>query len=177
VTAPDPTSAASKPRRRFQYSLRTLLGFVFLLAVVLSCLSWFGILPKFGNPEDGVTRREGDWVVTTFKPPKEYFSTEYFREQNRLLFTLADRPPQLWDTRVGRRLAILDGHWWITCCGISPDGTQFAMADLFARNGSPNRLGIWDLATGKQTKAFQVAGLNKAELSHANPMVLSVVDP
>ena len=81
-----------------------------------------------------------------------------------VLVAIDAQPPQLWDSRTGKRVAILSAPKGIDSCSVSPDGTRLLTADQlggwrFGRDdGKPvvRSARVWDMASGKLLKTIDV---------------------
>jgi WD40 repeat protein len=104
--------------------------------------------------------KQGDWSVTAIGRLR---FCDYFAEQNRLLLGSEGKDPELWDTKHGKRLAVLSPcKGGIETAALSPDGSQFATGDVvgyeFHRVGERFRrsVRIWETATGKLVKTIDI---------------------
>lgn len=113
------------------------------------------------DPSSGRPRKERDWDVTLVGVSRERRIAQPFDAQHRLVIALDSAPPQLWDTRTGKRVAVLSEQEGMDCCALSPDGTRLLTADLLDGNGLGAKkivrsLRVWDLASGKLLKTIPV---------------------
>jgi WD40 repeat protein len=106
------------------------------------------------------TRTEGDWQVT---PVGHFHSARYFAEQDRLLLVSEGMRPELWDTKQGRRVAVLrECSPDIDTAALSPGGERFVTGDrvdnYYGRNskGLVRSLRVWETATGKLLKTIDI---------------------
>jgi WD40 repeat protein len=89
--------------------------------------------------------------------------SHYLAEQNRLLVAVHGKAPELWDTKQGKRVAVLSAcKAGIDTEDVSPDGSQFATGDTvgypYLRSGKRcvRSLRIWETATGKQLRTIKI---------------------
>jgi WD40 repeat protein len=113
------------------------------------------------DPQARPTRKVGDWEVTTVGFARDRRIAQPFEEQHRLVIALDSDAPQLWDTRTGKRVAVLREQEGMDSCAASPDGTRLLTADLLDGNGLGTKkivrsIRIWDLDTGKLRKTVPV---------------------
>jgi WD40 repeat protein len=129
-----------------------------LLAAVVGAAYFvpFPVPAAFGFPE----RKEGDWTVTTLGVLQ--FS-HYMENQHRLLLACEGKPPELWDTEKGKRIAVLSQHvGTVDSGGPSPDGKRFFTAEAlvdFSRpseGNSARSFRVWETATGKLLKRIDI---------------------
>jgi WD40 repeat protein len=158
--------------RPFSSSASFGRGMVAVALLVFGC--WYSAQPSLGGPNkddkptSGGPRKEGKWEVTSLGQIKDRFYYPHFAAQHRLLLAIDRKPAQLWDTKTGKRIAILAGQKkGVDSCAISPDGTKLLTADrlggwrYFRDKDEENKkvigwLWIWHLKTGKFLKKIEV---------------------
>jgi WD40 repeat protein len=109
---------------------------------------------------DSATRTEGDWQVT---PVGRLRFSHHFPEQDRLLLASERMRPELWDTKKGKRVAVLrDCTEGIGTAALSPGGERFVTGDrldhYFRRDGerAVHSLRVWETPTGKLLKTIDI---------------------
>jgi WD40 repeat protein len=111
---------------------------------------------------EAAPRKEGEFEVTPLGKSPRY--RHYLPAQHRLLFHSVGQPPELWDTKQGRRLAFLrEQEGDLGDADVSPKGDRLATVNGEIQPGrklterlDTLSLCIWDLATGKLIKRHQI---------------------
>jgi len=143
------------------------LAFCMCAVIVVSGFSIPGLSTLFGSlyasdakDLESATRKEGDWAVTEIGRLR---FRRHFAEQDRLLLVAEGKSPELWDTKQGKRVAVLkECKRAIESADASPDGKQFATGEEigyhYRKEGEPfsRSLHIWETTTGKLVKAIEV---------------------
>jgi WD40 repeat protein len=137
------------------------------IRVVLLGVLFTGCAKAPSEPERPAPQvhKEPDWEVTTL--PGRVSWRKPFLEQDRLLLGMNFGPAQLWDTRTGRRVAILDEIFLkIGFTVLSRDGKrlvigQYLREDIWdsakeEKKPPTGTIQVWDLATGKLLKSIPV---------------------
>jgi WD40 repeat protein len=155
---PLPLTRDRRPR-----ALLRILGVAFLgIAVGVVCLFELSGLAQELVKSTLVepTRKEGDWAVT--KLGKLRFSWHLDKE-HRLLVGCEGKPPELWDTEAGTRVAVLGKHQGeLATAARSPDGSRFVTAGEIGYFHSMEKekvvrsLWVWETASGKLIKRIDV---------------------
>ncbi len=170
------------PKRHWsQYSTRSLLLVTALIALACSSVALWRQekARRWDRPELAF----GEWKVKRLPPLRARYAD---RQDRFLLLDTEGHPAQLWDTRGGRRIALLDDHPApIEAAAFSPGSKMLATVETWAeelkvvsyRNPPANRqflesavhqLRIWDTATGEPLHRFTL-DLPKDEFAGASP--------
>jgi WD40 repeat protein len=125
----------------------------------IACIAPFAASPAFGYEE----RKEGAWTVTTLGVER---SGCFMEKEQRLLVACDGKPPELWDTAKGKRIAVLREHAGAVEVSVpSPDGKRIVTASALTDFSRPfNRpeekvirsLWVWETATGKLQKRIDI---------------------
>ncbi len=98
-------------------------------------------------------RTEGQWEVTPVGKAEDGWRLHEIPELNRLVFGIDSRPPQLWDTRTGKRIAIFDEQTnGMDACAASPDKKHIVIADRVGISG-------WHLVEDEKKKEAIIRSL------------------
>jgi WD40 repeat protein len=159
---------SQSPRRSNGRRVRPgLLLFALLVGVLLAWLVPTTVLPLLSDKSassrepPAASRREGDWTVT---PLGDLRLSHVCPERHRLLVGCKGRAPELWDTRAGRRVAVLWQHQGsLGASAWSPDKARFVTAaeiGYFKDSGGQatfiRPVYIWQTDTGRLIKKIDV---------------------
>jgi hypothetical protein len=149
--------APSRWSCRSPFGRSSIVSVIAVAVFGLGCLS-SGVLvaqaaEKKQVPETGEPRQEGRWEVTPLGRSQHRLYYPHFAAQHRLLLAIDSKPAQLWDTRTGKRVAILsDQKAGVGSCAISPDGIVLLTADRLGGGATPamrtRRTQKWSAASG-----------------------------
>lgn len=127
--------------------------------------------------EESKPRMEGKWEVT---PMGQICSWQADSESSRIVISPSDRPPELWDTATGKRVAILHAHRpqqrGLMSSPFAFNGGRLLTADelessFFRVDGDAKveikkTIRLWDTSDGRLLKTFEI-DLSSEKLRYA----------